>query len=288
MPRVPLRLAQPLSVEELAELRDTIRDITRRAKDRHGYIDYDHAYDYACEMMEYLKEMVPVLLEMGLLMEAFKLTTYAFTTYVRQKIDDSDGGTWEFLDACEKLWEEQIAVADEKQRKIMFAWFEKNQESVDYAEDTLESFRLNAFHDRPLVERNLALVDEKITRLEKNSADRISDYHLAEAVNQRLRLMEALGASQKELDAHRAQYFYLYEVRKARIAKYLEFNDTGGAIDLLRKSRELDRENPRYLEENTRMLIELYEKTCQVDAWREELSQFVLQFPSVVWGWFTN
>lgn len=263
---------------ELDELEYEIDEITRQAADRHGYIDYNHAYDYAWEVTEFLQKVVPFILEGGEVMDAFRLTCYGFTTFAEQGMDDSDGGFQVVADACQGLWQDQIELASSAQRERMFAWFEKAGTSLDFADEVLKDVRLTAFHDQVFLKKNLAVLDAKINQLQGEKDSYSSDYQLTNCVIHRLRIMAELGASQEELNGYRAPYFHLHGVREALLQEYADQGRSEEAIDLLLKSCELDRDSRVYVEQHKLQLLELYEKTGKLELWKVAMEDVLLTF----------
>ena len=263
---------------ELEALKTAIDEMTEQASDRHGYIDYDHAYDYAWELIAFLQDVVPSMVTGGDVTDAFRLTCYAFMTFAEQDIDDSDGGFQEVSGACQELWQAQLDAASPKQRTCMFDWFLTAQASLDFVDDELEYFRLTAFHDNDLLCQNLSMVDDQIAQLRERTDGASNSYYLSIYINHRLRLMAELGASPEELTAFREPYLYLHEVREALLETYMEQNNTADAIALLLKSLELDSGHIGYQEMHCRRLITLYEKAGMQDAWLRELEDYILIF----------
>lgn len=265
-----------LPESNLDELEYEIEELTRKAADRHGYIDYNHAYDYAWGLVGFLQETVPFILEGGEVMDAFRLTCYGFTTFAEQDMDDSDGGFQVVADACQELWNNQIEAASSAQREKMFAWFERTGTSPDFADDVLEAFRLTAFHDRVFLKKNLAMLDAKIARLEGAKDSFSEDYHLTNCVIRRLRVMEELGASQDEINSFREPYLHLHGVRETLLQEYADQGRNEEAIDLLLKSCELDGDSPGYVGQHKLRLLEFYEKTGEQDLWKAAMEDVLL------------
>lgn len=263
---------------ELNELENEIDELTRQAADRHGYIDYNHAYDYAWEVTEFLQKIVPFILEGGEVMDAFRLTCYGFTTFTEQDMDDSDGGFQVVANVCQALWQNQIELASSAQREKMFAWFEKTGTSLDFADEVLEDVRLTAFHDQVFLKKNLAVLDAKITQLQGENDSYSSDYQLTNYVIHRLRVMTELGASEEELNACRTPYFHLHGVREALLQEYTDQGRDEEAIDLLLKSCELDENSRGYVEQHKLHLLELYEKTGKQELLKVTMEDVLLNF----------
>ena len=76
------RAVDPLIHERWAA---ELREISRRAADRHGFIDYDHASDYSVDLQQYLEAAIGPLLETGLVVDAFALAGFVFAEAMSQQ-----------------------------------------------------------------------------------------------------------------------------------------------------------------------------------------------------------
>ena len=88
----------------LVRLEKEVDEIGWRHSDQSGFVDYEEAYDYACELQDVLYEHVPELIGRNCLKEAFELTNHVFHEIGTRDMDDSDGGTMEVAGACYEMW----------------------------------------------------------------------------------------------------------------------------------------------------------------------------------------
>ena len=188
--------------------------LTRSATGRSEYIDYDRAFEYFCELSQFLAENIPMLLERGLAMEAFRLICRVCDLADGQDFDDSDGGFSMLLEECDAWWCDAIDVASEDQREEMYRWFATSSERsyLDYTKERLFEVQVDAFHDEKFLRENLELVDRLLT-------DGDLDYPMGELVLIRLRLMKKLSVPEEEISVYRRAYRMLPEVWNLELLK---------------------------------------------------------------------
>lgn len=77
---------------------------------------------------------------------------------------------------------------------------------IDYMEDYIRDFLLNEFHDEEMLRKKLYILDEKITKFQKEnySGDSYSAYYgMVNNITARIRLMEELNYSKQEIRDYR-------------------------------------------------------------------------------------
>lgn len=112
--KILLTATNQLPKNQKQQWEQDLEQLTDEAADRHGFIDYEEAYDYCCSLQEYLYNRVPDLLHSDLAMDAFELVCMVFQTGTEQDMDDSDGGLMEpyesvlkkeFPERCVRMYE---------------------------------------------------------------------------------------------------------------------------------------------------------------------------------------
>lgn len=249
-----------------------LREISRRASDRHGLIDYDHASNYSLELQQYLEDAIEPLLENGLVMDAFVLVGLVFAEAMTQEIDDSNGELSEIDAICREYWE-KLLPAPEADRARMLDWFQAQLRrfSGDVGEDFLWPFVLSHFMDETLLPRVLSMLDSRIA-----STDRYSQRWLIE---RRLVLMEEAGAAPEEIDAYRKRFWSLPFIRGQALDRLEAEGNWAGVLTLLDECEELDREYRSLLASYSARRIRILKQSGPECAWLEALKRHIFGFP---------
>lgn len=244
-----------------------LAEIPRKYTDRHGFIDYQNAYDFFCELDDFLNERFPRLLQTGQVLEGFRLTCMVFETAMEQDVDDSDGGSGLIVSSCEQMWREILDLANSEQEQEIYSWFASHTiiPEWDFGTEIVEQILYEWKWSKPLLERNLKLLDVQLGR------DDVSDYRMEKLLNWRTGIMEELGASQEELAAFWKRYCYLPYVRKRELDFLMQAENYGEAINLLTKSKEMDKSNDFLVRNYSQKLIFIYQKTGKTEELKEEL-----------------
>ena len=149
----------------------------------------------------------------------------------------------------------------------MYAWFASHTHvpEWDYGSEVVEQFFYHWEWSAPLLEQNLRLLDTELT------AEGNSKYRMKEVLNWRTDIMAALGMEQAAIDRFWAQYRHLPFVREREIELMLDEKNYGGAVRLLKESKELDKGDDFRVRNYSQKLISIYQQTGQTEALREEL-----------------
>lgn len=244
-----------------------LAEIPAKYTDRHDYIDYDQAYDFFLELDDFLRTRLLRLLETGRVMEAFSLSCMVFETGMEQDVDDSDGGSSILAGSCEEAWRKLLKQANPRQEQEMYAWFASHTHvpEWDYGSEVVEQFLFDWEWSEPLLELNLRLLDREL------AAEGNSKYRMKEVLNWRTDTMAALGMEQTAIDRFWAQYRHLPFVREREIELMLDEKNFGGAVRLLKESKELDKGDDFRVRNYSQKLISIYQQTGQTGPLREEL-----------------
>ena len=95
-----------VSRADLQRYKKQVDATIRKYAGRGGFIDYHSAGSFIRELEEYLYYDVRTMLDNEEYLSAFELTGYIFTEVGSIEMDDSDGATEIFADACMEIWEE--------------------------------------------------------------------------------------------------------------------------------------------------------------------------------------
>lgn len=263
---------QAVSRETKRRWRSSLARMTRKAADPDGFIDYDRAYDYTCQLGQFLDESIAPLLENHLVMDAFELVGMVFTEATDQDMDDSDGGLSELTDWCYGYWRELIPSPEADQGR-MLDWFEEQirQSKGGVKADFLWPMVYELFTDAALLPRVLALVDREI--------ESARGYALQDLIEHRIALMEGAGASADEVEAYKKRFWAQPFIRKQEMDRLEAENQWKEALALLKVCEEMDREDRSLRLEYSVRRIRILKQAGPEWAYVEALKSHVFGFP---------
>ena len=248
-----------------------IAELTRRASDRHGFIDYRHADAYFSGLSAFLDDNIPFLLENELLMDAFQLVCLVCVTAAAQDVDDSDGGLGWLLSDCEDYWEDIISSASENQQEQMFQWFSDVPELklIDFVQDHLLEMQLRLFHGEHHLRQALVKLDQKISEPDLNR------YHLESAVQLRIEIMEELQFPQDEIDAYRRRFRKLPAIWDVEFQRQLQQGNCSQALAMLDERASGSVESPGEQERMGDLYLRVYTQFQMHDEYQKKLLDMV-------------
>ena len=144
----------------------------------------------------------------------------------------------------------------------------------------LAIFLLNEFHDEELLRKKLHMLDEKISKFQKEnySGDSYSaHYGMVSNITARIHLMEELNYSEQEIREYRQKYRNFSEIRKMEIREYLSERKYEEAIAVLKESKILDADKAGLTAEYSQQLIQIYEKRNMQKEYAQELQYQVVE-----------
>ena len=248
--------------------KEQVHRIIRQNTGRRGYIDYDHAGDFYTALDDFLDDRIPILLEAGKTMDAFRLVILVYTTAMEQGAEEDHA--YDLLTRkCHALWSAVLDTAPEEQCEKFYRWFVEHLEESTWAFGTedMEEFLFTYAWRGDLLLLNLKILDERI----RVCLESESGYGLQELLLWRENMMKRQGCSPEEIQAFYRQYWDEPFVREREVERYLEKNAYDKAIELLEEGKTLDQKNNRQVEQHSEKLIELYRLTGQEEKYREEL-----------------
>ena len=243
--------------------------ITRGAKDRGGFIDYERAYDYTSDLCEYMDGAIEPLLENHMTMDAFELVGLVFTEAVGQDMDDSDGGLTMLAERCESYWTELFGAPGADRRK-MLDWFRSAMKD-SILEGKLLAIVLENFRDDAMLPEVLKIVDERI-------ADTTGEYSLARLVQDRINTMKRMGKTAEEIEAYRKTLWAHPFIRAQELDQMEEEGRWAEALALLAECEERDKGNDMLLRGYSERRIRILSRSGQRAAYAEALKKHVFTF----------
>lgn len=251
---------------------ENLREIGRRASDRHGFIDYAHASDYALEICLYLDDAIEPLIENNLIMDAFDLVGLVFTETMGQEIDDSSGELSYIASSCQEYWAQLIPTPEADQAK-MLDWFQAQIRhfSGDFEEDFLWPIVFEYFTDAALLPKILGMLDKQIQSANKYTMERL--------IEQRIALMERMRASAEEVKAYRMQFWSQPFIRGQVLNQLEAAQNWPEALALLEECEKMDSQDRSLLAEYSARRVRVLKQSGQTQAWLEALEKHIFSFP---------
>lgn len=245
-----------------------LRRITDSATDPYGFIDYEDAYDYCYELVEYLENHVPDLIEAELFDDAFELICAVFQEAMEQEMDDSDGGSAMIAGCCTDFWTEILEASDMETHRKMLQWFQDHCYDLEMGEMFLEDYIFDAPWDAALSSEILRLIDEWLESEE-------IPYDFENLILRKLRWMKENGAAESEIAEYIAEYDYLPQIRDMQISQALREHDYETALSLLEESKTKNLKSPVLAAKYSEQMIGIYEKTNDLTHLKEELEYYI-------------
>ena len=242
---------------------DDLDQIISEYEDRHGWIDYDQAYDCMADLAAYLEESLPYLLLDGRVIDAAKLVMTVYSTAFGQEMDDSDGGLSLVSGTCRQAMGQILQLADTRQEREIFDMLHEllDNDQWPYGMGDLEEWILRVDWYQELQQKHLEWLD-----------DNLDSWRMS----QRAELMERMGASTAEVIAWWEQYRESDSAYRPLLALYEE-NDPPKAIELVRERRKQEKNTPWQITDYTKTLLRLLEKTGEQAQYETELRYLVME-----------
>ena len=250
---------------------DTLQEMIDDASNRHGYVDYRDAYDLMCDMSDYMDQQLDLLLDAGLLMDAFELVYTVFTIADDVEMDDSDGGLYMLFSECTDAWRKIVDLADHTQQAELY------QKFIECIDNSKWSFGIQEFEDLffslswndNFLHETHRLLDRTIARYKDGD-----DYRLSQYLSFKENTMRRLGASDCEIISFWKTYFHLPTARTRLLDIYMTC-DLDAAIALLCECKKLDHNTSLSVVHHSEKLVELYHLKNMHEALKDEL-QFLI------------
>ena len=279
---IKLKYDFQLDAKQMLALKNEIRDIVSMHSYR-GFIDWQNAYDFCCDLRGFLEDKVEILIGKGAILQAFELNNQVFKLIGTIDMDDSDGGSGIVAEKCYELWKEIYQRADSDEKTKIKKWFNSYKKGtvIDWIEEYLLEFMKMELATKEQIKKQLKEFDQMLDE-KKNSTDCGYVYSALDGrvsvIEKRIECMKKLGMTEEEIDDFCKQNRNFHVVRKMEIDKALSDNDYETAIKILEESKILDKSNESLIKSYSGKLIELYKKTNKNKKYKEELKYNLLNF----------
>lgn len=250
-----------------------------------GYYD-DVSDDYAFALKQFMDKYVPELIKAGKFDAADEVITAVYEKTDEDAEDDYYGYLEDVVEACEKYWRE---IAQECGHPFKIEFMEHLKElseeprTYDYG-DGLKDVIEDEFTDETCLRRRMEWVDKAIADAEAGlECLKPGRSSLGRHVTDKLDLMEDLDYPQQDMDALIRKYWILPEVRDQYAADLISGDRRPEAIQVLKESRELDKDSREAVAGETLKLIDLYEQLDMTGDYKRELLYYLFDM-ELPWG----
>ncbi len=279
--RLLLRYGQPEQVckPQISNLRAELELIPEEYENRYGEIDYESAYDFACDIAAFIENQVFALARSDSALASANMGWEAVALYCEQEVDDSDGDSSCVGDAIRELYEGLLNLCSGSEKQKLFAGTVLQYLDPDrhwLMEEMLRDLLLSGIWGEDLKKEQLQFLDDEIARLEASPEK--SAWQLQHTILSRLGAMseDNLSAQRSYMDAH----LDIPEIRKCRAAQYLQNQDCENAIRLLLEGKEQAKKATHYGTECdfSKLLIDAYEQMEEKEAMLQELEYYLFHY----------
>ena len=220
-----------------------------------GYVSYRDAYDFACEIQNFIHSYIDVMTEKNCLKEAFELVGYLYNSMAEVEMDSSGGELDIIIDSCMEEWKAITDNADIILKKQLFNSFISiiNKNRNEYFVEEAEDFLVENFTEYDFLEKELLTVIKKIHNAERNHSYISEKWHL-----QVLKIYSNMGKDLDFIENYCNNHKFFPGVRRYYVDRCLEYNQYDKAITMLKESIKLDKKYPGIVESHMFALKNIY------------------------------
>jgi tetratricopeptide (TPR) repeat protein len=251
----------------LQRMTDLVDELVEEYADENGFYNPSLEEDLAKNLAEFLTETACGAMQKGLFSDAFGLTVYGIR--ILQKLDFHDPENLKIsMTACECIWNSLYLLGSEEQRDILLGQIlSLSLTEVPLALVSLLSLLSENFLEPGQLRQKMQWLDEQIRQLTESDIPEAAGFCAAV----RLRCMQELGSTPKELEAYQAPFHREAPVRGWLIDYYTDRQDYARAMQVLEESMGLDSENTSLIACYQQSLCSLYQKTGQIEKLMDTL-----------------
>lgn len=215
-------------------------DNIARKYSKKNFIDYEIAYYFVSDILEFLENDIKDLLYTKNYKDAFDLTIHIVFLLDKISMDDSDGGLGNIMESIYSIWLEILQKVSREEKTNIFNWFIANLNGViiDYLEEYFEEILFEEFQEKEYYQYKLDLFKSKLDNARGLGAFRSNFYSQIWAIRY-LTLLKT-NISEKELRKACKEYWDLSEVRRFYIDFCMENENYKEALEVLDESIVLD------------------------------------------------
>lgn len=277
-----LKYAGTISEKRMKELEAQMDNIAAEYADRYGYIDWEDVYDYICELESFIYDTVQKLLENKHCLEAFELVNKALSGADEQDMDDANGELMQLGSTCYDLWKQILEECNEEQKRQIYEVMKcarMDRQISAFVLDYMNDFLIYEFRDASVLKEKLEILDQEIELALKNKEYQWNiEYYVESSLVQRVHIMEEMNFPENEIREYRRKYWKFPAMRIMEIDACLKQGKVQEAIEILKESKELDKESFRTAAGYSARLIELYNRGGQKEEYKQELMFYIFTY----------
>ena len=255
---------------------------TLHAAEHYSYNPYDEYDEYwddspVQEMLELMDAELADLMTQEHVLLAFEMV--CDTAMAFEQSSDEDIAHEDVEEACRSAWEQMLNIASPAQQTVMYEWFAaafRTWNPLAYCTEP-SAFLFSYPWDEAKLQRNLALLDEKIAALEQDEQNH-ERQRLKNLLNWRADVMAHLHASDEEIIAFWRVHWDVYYAHEAVMKILLARERWSDAIEQLKADLQQFSGNYMRRQELQNQLISLYQRTNQQELYQQTLRQYIAQF----------
>lgn len=228
------------------------------------YVNCEFMEDFIFALDDFLTERLSILLSAGKVLSAFSLVCAVLETASGEKATEYRQYE-DLLCTCTDAWKQILDVASQAQRDEVYDWIRNAVEQRKFGFADVSSFLFSYAWDETHLQKNLELLQAFLKR------DSDSETSMKKWLDYCEKTMEALHKTEAEIDAFRQQYLAYDFVRDQVLKRFLDAQEYGKAIALLKQEKLFSPKNLVRLQRSSEELIRLYGLTRQEKEYRQEL-----------------
>lgn len=237
-----------------------------------GYLNYYDTYNYFSDLTDFLDKKISILMQTELFSKAFELICEVYDA-TDVECDDYSDSYYVLIDQCKYYLKQIIQNSDLELKHKLYQECLSRCGGTFYVDndEIWQDTLFNGFADDEFLYKNIRLIDRALQDTPCNT----DKYQLLQLVQYKLGIMYRLNYTKDEITNFLHQYRSFPEIRRIEWKDAIEKNNFPYAIQLLKESKKIDAQQPNWVNEYSRQLIELYEKQNDLASCRTELSEYI-------------
>ena len=266
----------------ISNMKQTAKAIQRQCSDRHQFVDWRNASTFALRL---INEVLLVLRDFqsdpAEAKAAFDVSLFVHGLFADTDIDDSGGETQFFSATCLEIWEEILVSAEDNElAAYMLDKLNKECDRIgigEYMAEQIDEFISGHFTGEGFALTKLETIDTRIARF-ANDKSWHGQYQLSKCIKERIAIMQELQNSEADIKSFRNKYWHLPVIREMEMQELEDAGNLAELIDLLEKSKEIDKEYTGLFSKYSKKLIECYKKAGWLQKAKDELYAYITEY----------
>lgn len=263
---------------QMEACREQMHELFGRYMENGNQIPEREAREVAGRIRDFLAEDVFMMLEAGHLAQAFALVCDIFTGTGAVSMGEADDEKGIVAAECVRIWKETARRADRLQKRQMYAWVISQLDGVhakrmDYMEEYLEQFFMEAFGEREYLEEKLAFTEKQAEQGKESADSWNARYHVQKWALRHISLMEEAGSDFAQTADYCRRHWEYADIRKYYAEACIARKDNREAERTLQESLQMDAGMPGLVRQFSKRLKEVYRMSGRQEAYKKQLWQ---------------